>query len=339
MEQIPSFRLDGGDLNYIVQNIFKLPGNRLSPWNGMPPGNGKPAAEALKLAEDGEFKIMTQILAQPGLKLSLRRGGATLPLEASSLFIGQGPQGTGAVYLREDGGLLSAAYFNSLQQYAGFFAMQNAAPVSLKPANALKQELHLEDLIFIFILTDCYRRAYLQNMLRDSFDQVEAIYEDEFVAVLEKELKSPDIRWLLPSFLRLTPGLEKAVLDFSVKQTEMAEAMSFISRGTNPGDNRPIYYLGGPAKYLGLEFSLFWQNSAGFEVLGLNGKNGEIRSLGKYYFAPTDEANHLFVIANAGAGQPVVSHRALTPEETGEEIQKILESHYAGSYRTAGAAL
>lgn len=329
MEKIPNFRLDGGDLYHIVQKVYKLTVNKLSPFQNMPAGGGKPAPEALHLAKDREFKVMTEILAQPVLKLSLRRGGATLPLEASSLFIGREAQGSTAVYLQEEGGLLSATYFNSLQQYAGFFAEQNAAPVSLKPANTLKQELSLEDLIFIFNLVDCYRRGYLHNMLQDSYEPVDAVYEDECVAVLEKELQSRDIRWLVPSFLRLVPGVESTALAFSEKQVERAEAMGFISRGANPGDNRPIYYLGGPGKYLSLEFSLFWHNSAGFEAVALNSKSGETESLGRFYFAPTVEANHLFTLTGSN-GSYTVSHQALTLEETGEALQKILKSYSPG---------
>ncbi|MDX9872944.1 MAG: zinc ribbon domain-containing protein [Clostridia bacterium] len=331
MEQIPNFRLDGGDMQYIVQNMYKLTANKLSPFYGMPAGGEKPAREALKLAEDEELKTLAQVLAQPGLKLSLRRGGATIPLEASALFIGQRPEAAGAVYLQEDGGLLSLTYFKNLKQYGEYFAAQNAVPVSLQPANTLKQELQLEDIVFTFNLTDCYRRAYLNNMLQDSYGPVDAVYEDEFVAVLEKSLKSPDIRWLLPSFLRLVPGLEKIGLEFSEKQVEMAEAMSLISRGANPGDNRPIYYLGGPGKYLGLEFSLFWQNAVGFEAVGLNEKSGETESLGQYYFAPTEEANHLFSITGSINDRFAASHQALTPEETAEQIQKILEGHCTGT--------
>jgi hypothetical protein len=328
MEQIPIFRLDGGDLQHIVQNIYKLTVNKLSPFQGMPSGGGEPAPEALKLAQDKEFKAMAAVLAQPALKLTLRRGGATLPLEASSLYIGSGAQGGKAVYLQEEGGLLSATYFHSLQQYAGFFAEENAAPVSLKPANTIKQELSLEDLFFIFNLTDCYRRGYLHKMLQDSYEPVDAVYEDECVAVLEKELQSGDIRWLIPSFLRLVPGMESITLNFSAEQVEKAEAMDLISRGANQENNRPIYYLGGTGKYLGLEFSLFWHNSAGFEAVALNRNSGETESLGKFYFAPTVEANHLFTITGSGASL-TVHHQALTREETSEALLKILEGKSA----------
>lgn len=329
MEQILNFRLDGGDLSHIAQNLYKLSLNKLSPFHGMPAGAGKPAEEALELSKDEDFRSLVQILARPVLRLSLRRGGSTLPIEASALFAGQGPKGAAAVLLQEDGGLLSATYFKSLKQYGEFFAAQNAFPVSVKPANAIKQTLGLEDLFFLFNLADCYRRAYLHGMLQDSAEPVDAIYEDEFMAVLEKEMKSADIRWLLPSFLTLTPGLEKVTLEFSEKQVDMAEAMRLISRGANPGDDRPIYYLDANGKYLGLEFSIFWRYSVGFETIVLSA-GGEPESRSRYYFAPTDEANHLFAIISVG-GQTVVSHQALTPEETAEQMRQILESHYKGA--------
>lgn len=330
MEQMITFRIHGGDLYYIAKNMYKLSFSKLSPFYSLPEG-GELSEEGKELAKDRVLREAVGILASPRLKLSLRRGGSHLPLEASTLFVGQETGSTAAVYLQEDGGLLSLTYLDSLEKYGRYFAAQNGAPVSEKPVKGLQGALTLESMIFIFNLTDCYRRAHLNNMLRYSAEPVDAIYEDEVVAVLEKELKSTDMRWLLPSFLRLVPGLDKTVLEFSSEQADAAEAMDFISRGANPGEKRPVYYLGASGKYMGLEFSLLWRYSAGFEISALNPVTGDEESLGRYYFAPTDEANHLFTIADSKDSGTTVVHETLTLEETAERVGKILREHCEGT--------
>lgn len=104
--------------------------------------------------------------------------------------------------------------------------------MAIKPVNLIKAEQSLEVLLFIFTLADCYRRAYFDRMLASSLEPVEGIYEDEFVAVLERELQSADLRWLVPSLLRLVPGLAEIPLEFAGRQVELAEAMDFIARAT-----------------------------------------------------------------------------------------------------------
>lgn len=325
MKGIPAFNLDGGELYMLAKNIYQLSFNDLSPFQGMPGGGIKLSQEAQELAKDADLKASAAVLAQPDLKLSLHRGGSTIPFEVSSLYIKKVRTGYHTVYLQQDGLLLSVVFFDSIPKYCEFFAAQNAASVTIQPVNLLKAPMQLENLVFVFNLADCYRRAYLNNLLQDASELVEAIYEDEFIAILEKELKSKDVRWLLPSLLTLVPGMEKFRLEFSGEQLELAEAMDFVSRGKNPRDKRPIYYLGSAGKYMGLEFTLFWKHAVGFEVTGINKTSGKITSLGSYYFAPTAEANHFLSIKPGDGESAKCTHEALTTAHTAHYLQKILE--------------
>lgn len=328
MNNIPVFHIDGGDLLYLAKNIYKFPLNGLSPFNGMPQGVMELSGKTMELLTDEDLKIIVKILSEPDLKLSQRRGGSSIPYEASSLYIKEVKDKAYLVYLQEDEGAVLATLFYDAASYAEYFAARNASPVTDKPLNLMQSALDIENLLFIFNLLDCYRRAYLNYMLQDSTESVEAVYEDEFLYEFEKSLKSNDIRWLLPSFLKLVPGIEKVNMKFSAEQLDFAEAMDFINRSINKEENRPIYYLGSNAKYMGLEFSLLWKFGAGFEISAWNEKTKSIESKGRYYFAPTEEANHLIKIISIG-DKAKYTHTSLSLKEVKEKIKNILEEHLA----------
>lgn len=324
----PIFHIDGGELYYLAKNEYKLTFNSLSPFIGQPEGGIKLSDDTKQLAQDAELAALTLVLAQPKVKLVLRRGGSTVPYEASSVYIKKESDIVRVVFLQEDMGMLSAILFNGIDSFCEYFAAQNCSLVTLPPVNLIKPKLSLEALIFIFNLTDCYRRAYLNEMLANSTKLVEAIYEDEFIAILEQELKSNDIRWLLPSLIRLVPGLSEITLEFKGEDLEIAESMDFISRATTSSDKRPIYYLGSSGKYMGLEFTLFWKYAVGFEVTVLNNSTGMGDTIGRYYLAPTDEANHLISFSPSEGGTKL-THLALTSAEMVTELKKIIEAYYA----------
>lgn len=328
MNNIPVFHIDGGELLYLAKNIYKFPLDGLSPFNGMPQGVMELSKESEALAKDEEFKNAVMILCEPDLKLSQRRGGSTVPYEASTLYIKKVKDKANLVYLQEDEGAVLATLFYDVASYAEYFAAQNASPVTEKPLNLMQSNLGIENLLFIFNLLDCYRRAYLNYMLQDSTETVEAVYEDEFLYVFEKSLNSNDTRWLLPSFLKLVPGMEKVNMKFSEEQLEYAEAMDFVIRSINKEENRPIYYLDSNAKYMGLEFALLWKFSAGFEISAWDEKTKSIECKGRYYFAPTEEANHLIKIISLEDKAKFI-HTTLSLKEVEEEIKNLLEEHLA----------
>jgi len=334
LDNAPVFHIDGGELYYLAKNVYRLPCNNLSPFTGQSEIGIKISDDTLRLSNDDDLKALTSVLAQPHLKLSLRRGGLNVPLRAISAFIRNEDGKARIVGLQEEKGMVFSVFLDSIEKYGEYFASQNGSPIKLSPVNHIKPTLPLEVLIFIFNLVDCYRRAYLDRLLKHSAEPIEAIYEDEFITVFEQELKSNDIRWLLPSLIRLVPGLAETVLDVKGDHLLLAESMGFISRVAPVNEKRPVYFLGSSGKYMGLEFALFWENSVGLEVSALNSVTGKEESVGRYYFAATEEANHLITITQMGSGSEF-THLALTGAETAAEITKIVGKHLAESRNDA----
>lgn len=335
MSNIPVFYIDGGELLHVVTEIYKLPLNGLSPFNGMPASVIKLSDEAGKLHRDSEFKKAAEVLASPSLKVSIRRGGSTLPFEASTVYAKKEKDDITFVYLKEVDNTLMMTLFTDVRSYTGYFAAQNASPVEAVPLNTIKATQDIETLLFIFNLLDCYRRTYMGLMLEGSEDTIDAIYEDEFLSVFEKNLKSKDIRWLLPAFLNLVPGVGDFAISLTGEQLDYAEAMDFINRSANKKENRPVYYLGSNARYMGLEFSLFWKYAAGFEVTGWDEKAMSAEILGRYFLAPTEEGNHLIRLIPMGE-KAKFTHFCLSLKELEEELCNILEGYLSGLAKASG---
>ena len=320
--EIPVFRLDGGEMRLIARDRYRLDFNELSPFRGQPAGGSQVSEEGEALLTDPDFREMIGTLAQPQFKLAFLSGGPAGNLGAFAVY-GRRENKLSVVGLEKSGEAINAMLFGSSQAYGEYFAMRHAVPVPLKPVNILKTEVPREFVAFLFALADCYRRAYLNNLLAYSLDPVEGIYEDEFVGVFEQELKGLDPRWLVPSLFRLIPGLGEVQWEFSKAEVDLAEAMDFISRAASPQDRRPIFLLGANGKYLGLEFSLFWKRSVGLETWGQGGSANRTQKGSSYYLAFTEEANHIFEFT--GSNGEKVLHKALDVEGTAAEIAGIID--------------
>jgi len=329
------FRLNGGDLFQLARDHYRLSPNPLSPFRGQPHGGGALSSEAAELAADPDLERIASVLAAPDLRLRFQKGGLAKTPEGFSAYCRHNGEGTEVVSLGQERGLVEATYFADLAHFCSYFATLHASPVMAPPPNVIKTEVPLEVMLIIMGLVDCYRRAYLNGMLNGETEPVEAIFEDEFLAVFEHELKSTDIRWLLPSFLRLTPGLAETPLNFSGEEMDQVRALGFITRAAGPAE-RAIYLFGPPLKYMGLEFTAFWNVALGFEVAGLEPTSGKVTALGRHFLAPTAEANHLITVRQtAGAGNQeggvgserrgTCIHHSLTWAQTAEELGKIID--------------
>ncbi len=321
---IPVFRLDGGEMHHIAKHILGLGFGDLSPFKGQPEGGERISTEAQALLDDPDFQTMMRILAAPDFRLAFRAGGPAGTLRAFSVFGRRGYHPSLAV-LESGGEAVNCLLFGDEEEFGVYIASNYAVPSVFQPVNLIKTEVPAEFIIFVFNLADCYRRAYLNNLLQYSSELIEGMYEDEFVAVLERELKSLDTRWLVPSLFQLVPSLRERHWEFSKNEVDIAVSMDFISRARSPEDKRPVFLLGNSGKYWGLEFSLYWRKSLGVEVWANTGSDNKVVRGRSYYMAFTDEANHFIEMTPQDSRLEVV-HKALTAEQTAQEIAGIIVS-------------
>lgn len=326
IDKIPVFRMDGGELYRLARYHYRLGLNSLSPFIGQPEEGEQLSAEVLALASDPDLKRIANVLAAPELRVSFCVGGMGRPPESFRLYSRRDGEKTAVVYVGSSNNLVETIYFEDLNACCSYLATLYAAHVAKPSPNLIKPEVSLEVMLIILAFIDCYRRAYLNEMLSSNAKSVEAIYEEEFLTVFDHELKSPDIRWLLPAFLRLVPDLGKTSLVFSGQHMEMVRALGFYTRAVEGKSNKAVYLFGPTLKYLGLEFSIFWNTAIGFEVSVLKRLSGKVESVGRYFLAPTDEANHFISIERRGDNY-ICTHQSLNFDGTVMELERLLQEH------------
>lgn len=92
-EDIPVFRIDGGELYYLAKDVYRLNFNQLSSFWGQPEGGVKLSEDSYRQAEGEEFKKMTAVLAEPDLHIAFRCGGVSRPYEAFAVLSKSGTTG------------------------------------------------------------------------------------------------------------------------------------------------------------------------------------------------------------------------------------------------------
>jgi len=141
LDNAPVFHIDGGELYYLAKNVYRLPCNNLSPFTGQSEIGIKISDDTLRLSNDDDLKALTSVLAQPHLKLSLRRGGSNVPLRALSAYIRNDDGKARVVGLQEEKGMVFSVLLDSIEKYGEYFASQNGSAIKLSPVNFIKPTL------------------------------------------------------------------------------------------------------------------------------------------------------------------------------------------------------
>ena len=264
-----------------------------------------------ELLADEDFLRACRIIAQPDLYVTARTAGVG-GLSETRLHRKKA-EGDWAVLTEtaEEGGILISAfpdYGVYLDAWAEDFAGVNDAPA----ANYIPPTVSLEAFLFVLHAVDSFRRVSYQNMLDHVFTGKAHITVPEFTGSMADSLKSMDIRWLLPSFMAVTPGVERYHTDLNPKHLEVLLTHDFFEQGRLASGEDALVF-GEAGQVMGVEFFRSWLLSCGFElnVLGPAG----FQTLERLFIAPTVLTNHFVRLQDAQGGKAAVNHQAYTAEQ------------------------
>jgi hypothetical protein len=279
-----------------------------------------------EMSKDKQFRTAVKLLSSPSVKLKFCKGGAGFPIENFSAYIGKVDTITGVVVILEGAMALTLIFFKNISEFAEFFTAQNASFVTEEPINIIPDELNLETTISMFNLIDCIRRAYLNGLLEMSEESIKGILEVDYVTILTMALKSGDIRWATPSFLRLIPGILDMEIEFSEEQFELLQKLKFISKMDKIDEKGTRVFIPGTnGKFMGLEFTHFWKWSLGFDVKVLKDEKQDPSTYRRYYMAATEEANHLFEINTDDQKNTKILHFAYSYEGLKNKFENMIK--------------
>jgi len=275
-------------------------------------GSQAPSDDLKEVLAEPRAQVMAAVIACPSLKLWGRSGGGVLP--AASYAICARPALDPELWVAVSQSYEGSYLFEALEgaaDAAAWFVETFGAPVDeTTTPNHLPPPLAFESFLMALHTIDAFRRTTLQGMLDYEVTEEPAIAVEEFSATLPRSVSSRDLRWLLPAFLHLVPGLDVSRMDLRPEHLEFLADGAFFSPAAESDGSGEVLVFEEVGIALGTEFFHGWLSAAGFELL-VRTTDG-VKAVEHGFLAPTPMANHL---ALTGAGPATqINHQAMTTE-------------------------
>jgi hypothetical protein len=213
-------------------------------------------------------------------------------------------------------------YKTFLNKWADEFIGSAEAPV----ANYIPPEIGLEEFMLTLHAIDSFRRVTYQNLLDYVYVDNAYVRIPEFTKTMAGSLASFDIRWLLPAFMAVTPGIEQYNTNLEAKNIEVLMTHKFFTEGML-GSGEEVLVFGEAGQVMGLEFLHSWLSSIGFEINVTTGEG--FKAVEKLFVAPTVLTNHFVRLRDVGDDKAMVNHQTYIREQLLSKLNEVFEK--AGS--------
>lgn len=225
----------------------------------------------------------------------------------------------------EEGSILILVYEN-YGAYLDVWAQDFVSPNDAPAANYIPPTVKLEEFLFILHVVDSFRRVSYQNMLDHAFTDRAKITITEFMESMTDSLKSLDIRWLLPAFLSVTPGIEGYHTEMDMKNLEILLTHAFFEEETLTSGEETLMF-GEAGQAMGVEFFHSWLLSCGFEI-NVAGSDG-FQTVERLFIAPTVLTNHFVQIEDVEEGKASVNHQSYTMEQLMYKLGELFDKAFS----------
>ena len=321
------FQISNDDFGPLFVDRLRLECSSLSPLSkllaGYARGSRPATAGADEIAAHPLFPKAAAILAEPDLRMLHRTGGGSRDVSYFTAYRKRSvAQNTIVTVTPSFENSTLVRVFHDPDAYLAWWLETLAAPVENPSPNYIPPPTRLESLVYLLHAVDSFRRASFQSMLSYSPTEDPSIGTGEFAETMNTSMGSRDLRWLLPAFLYLTPGLDEFSFNPGPDHLAALAEHDFLLTARKPGSDKDVFLFGEAGRTMGVEFYRTWLMAAGFETVVLT-PSGQ-RTLNRGFFAPTALANHLIRLKPDGDGGCVANHQALTLEELAGKMRGML---------------
>ena len=324
-------------VSYIIEQAGV--GALLAKDTGLLPNNGSvfykaaPAAGAdtdikavySELLADQEFLRALRIVAEPDLYAVVRVAGAQGLTETRLHRRKNEGDNVAATELRADGSLIISV-FESYKDWVDLWAESFTTLSDVPAANYIPPMVSLEEFMFVLHTVDSFRRVSYQNMLSHVFTDRTYVKAPEFLGSMADSLKSLDIRWLLPAFLAVTPGIEQYQTDIDPQNIAVLLQHDFFMEGKlASGDD--VLVFGEAGQIMGVEFFRSWFTSCGMEIKVAEPDG--FMAAERLFIAPTILGSHFVQLEGSANGQAMVNHQVYTKEQFAFKLDELFDRAFA----------
>jgi DNA polymerase III beta subunit, C-terminal domain/DNA polymerase III beta subunit, central domain len=313
-QQEAGFTLQAADVGPLFIDQCGFSWNALSPFAELLTEHSTAPAATKRNTGDAAPQLSLQvaaILARPDACVMHRHGGPGTPPVAFSACLSHA--GGAAVVLAAGPDDYLIQPFESVARYLAWWVAIVAGQIDNATPNDLSPSVPLPTLLYVLHAVDACRRAKYREALRDVRSGRLCISTGEFTASMAEAIVSHDLRWLLPTFLVLTPGVQPLLAKPRPEHLRALIERNFLLPGQDQDSGEPVFYFGQAGERMGAEFSEGWKLGAGVEVTVLTEKG----ALPHYraFLASTLLANHIIEVEPDANGNGIATHHAMTDRQ------------------------
>ena len=294
-----AFEISREEIGSLFADRSRLMPNAHSPFAGdlktYARGAVPPTDNVNEIAADAHFDAVAGILLRPDWRMSHRIGGGSSAISGMMAFRSAGVKQDAIVTVEPSSDTsVVIQYFEDYQDYLTSWINTFASLSEVPTEDYLPAPVSVESLIYILHSIDAYRIAAYQSQISYTPAQIPFIKAEAFVETLSKSLESRDIRWLLPAFVLLTPGMEDYTLQIAEEDYRLLTELNFLRGAEHPETKEKVFFFGDAAREMGIEFYRSWMYAVGFGISALSeAKETEFVS---GFLAPTSLTNHLILL-------------------------------------------
>lgn len=300
------YTITAGDLSSLFESSG-VTGNDLSPYAQMAAAVAvkNNSAELQRLITSPDGKAITLLLQAPDLRIRCHAGGSMSQEEIYYVLL-SAETGEVLAQFSDSENRLKLLLFSDWSGFLNWWISLYGTSDTHSYREIFSGWQDLETLVCALHCLDLYRRSNLESMLRYEAGGQVVITPRDFILGLKEAIIKGDNRWLLPSFINLTPGLKTQKIVLEPEHLDILEVLAFIHKGHNGSEETLI--IGKLGMTLGTEFASTWMGSVGFEAVAL--VNGQKKVLDRKILMPTAFTNHL-VSLESEHGELKFQHQAL----------------------------
>ena len=336
---VVTFQVAKGDLGPLVIDRLGIACTPRSPLasalDGYTAGTGSASDALAPVATSPDAAKAVAILARPGLVMSHRTGGGALPVSFySACHQADADLDAWAVVSPSYRGAFLVQLFEDRYAFLAWWLTIHGSQADETVPNYIAPPTTLEETVYLLHAIDTFRRCAYQNQLDFAPSETPLIGVDAFTATLRDSVRSGDLRWLLPTFLALTPGLDLSAFDESAIHLQALVRRDFLIPAAIAGGPDDRLLFGEAGRVLGVEFFRSWFQAVGFETVTHTRSGWRVANRG--LLAPTGIANHLFRVERDPAGRVRINHQALTRQDLDGELVRMIGHALDGAAGAGG---
>lgn len=311
-----SIQLNKDDIPYVMK---KFPQIKCSNSSMLLDQSDKKPSTDLKdldfMVENEVFAECIKVLAEPAVLVKMRIGGGNTDFDEAVIY--KNASRETIVTVTDVYEYYIFQVYQNISNFCERFAATYAGSNNEKTVNYLPGKVPLESFILILHAVDSYIRKTYENLLEHTYSDNMYITYEEFIKTMHASIKSRDIRWILPAFIIIAPGMEKLKLDFKKETVLLLGKNSFIGNGRIKDSKKDVMLFAEASKAMGIEFLKTWMLCIGFEFTHLSQSENKKERL---FIAPTGITNHMVNIFEEN-NKSWITHNNYTYEEFTDKLE------------------